>query len=54
MRSGRFKLRADGWQERPSVDGTRGGWNAAQVPFPNPRLVRATGKPRIAMDVVRV
>jgi hypothetical protein len=54
LRSGQFKLRDQGWQERPRPHVRSAGWNAAQVPFPNPRLVRATDKPRVVMAAVRV
>ena len=51
---GTFKLRAQGWSRAADAAKPASMWNSAQVPFPNPRLVQSTDKPRVTMAKVRV
>lgn len=54
LRSGAFRLRRTGWIPATGDPAALPVWEVAQVPFPNPRLVHATTKPRVSMSSVMV
>jgi hypothetical protein len=56
LKGQQFELRTTGWipSDKKAIVSAkpRQVWNPAQVPFPNPALVRASCKPTVSMSMV--